>query len=146
VYATARPHETGGRTRPIFQRRHPCYDLGVVPSIFANHQTAMQRRTWMLAGLALLAGCSAAKRTVKKSRGRADRRAKGPKTMGNLLVEGYIADLKKGSKESRIAAAEELANLGNSAKAALPALTPLAKHADAKLRAAATAAIKAIEK
>jgi len=111
-------------------------------SIFANRQTSMQRRTWMLAGLALLAGCSAAKRTAKKSRNR----GKGPKTMGNLLVEGYIADLKKGSTESRITAAKELANLGSSAKAALPALKPLAKHADAKLSAAATAAIRAIEK
>lgn len=102
----------------------------------------MQRRTWMLAGLALVAGCSGSKRAAKKARGR----AKGPKTMGNLLVEGYIADLKKGSTESRITAAKELANLGSSAKAALPALKPLAKHADAKLSAAAIAAIKAIEK
>lgn len=106
----------------------------------------MQRRTWMLAGLALLAGCSASKRTAKKSRSRADGRPKGPKTMGNLLVEGYIADLKNGSTESRIAAAGELTNLGTAAKAALPALKPLTKHADAKLSAAATAAIKAIEK
>ena len=106
----------------------------------------MQRRTWMLAGLALLAGCSAAKRTAKKARGKADTRPKGPKTMGNLLVEGYVADLKNGSTESRITAAKELANLGSSAKAALPALKPLAKHADAALSAAATAAIKAIEK
>lgn len=66
--------------------------------------------------------------------------------MGNLLVDGYIADLKNGSVDSRITAAKELANLGNSAKAALPALKPLVKHADAKLSAAATAAIKAIEK
>ena len=106
----------------------------------------MQRRTWMLGSLALLAGCSAPKRTGKKSRGQADKRAKGPKTMGNLLVEGYIADLKNGSTESRIMAAKELTNLGNSAKAALPALKPLARHADATLSAAATAAIRAIEK
>ena len=106
----------------------------------------MQRRAWILGSLALLAGCSASKRTGKKSRGRADRRAKGPKTMGNLLVEGYIADLRNGSTESRITASRELANLGGSAKAALPALKPLVKHADAKLSAAATAAIKAIEK
>ena len=66
--------------------------------------------------------------------------------MGNLLVEGYIADLKNGSTESRITAAKELANLGSAAKAALPALKPLAKHADAQLSAAATAAIQAIEK
>lgn len=100
----------------------------------------------MLGSLALLAGCSSAKRTGKKSRGRADRRAQGPKTMGNLLVEGYIADLKHGSTESRITAAKELANLGSAAQAALPALKPLARHADAALSAAASAAIKAIEK
>jgi hypothetical protein len=116
------------------------------PSSFANRQTFMQRRTWMLGSLALLAGCSASKRTGKKARGQADRRAKGPKTMGNLLVEGYIAALKNGSTESRITAAKELANLGSSAKAALPALKPLTKHADATLSAAATAAIRAIEK
>lgn len=66
--------------------------------------------------------------------------------MGGLLVEGYIADLKTGSTESRITAAKELANMGRSAKAALPALKPLVKHADATLSAAASAAIKAIEK
>jgi len=106
----------------------------------------MQRRTWMLGSLALFAGCSTAKRPAKKARARTDKRPKGPKTMGNLLVEGYIADLKNGSTASRITAAKELANLGSSAKAALPALAALADHADAKLRAAASAAIEAIEK
>jgi len=106
----------------------------------------MQRRTWILVGLALLAGCSRSKGTGRKSRGQAGKRPKGPKTMGNLLVEGYIADLKNGSTESRITAAKELANMGDSAHAALPALRPLVKHTDATLSAAATAAIKAIEK
>lgn len=106
----------------------------------------MQRRTLMLAGFALLAGCSGSRNAGKKSRGQAGKRPKGPKTMGNLLVEGYIADLKNGSTDSRITAANELANMGSSAKAALPALKPLTNHADAKLSAAATAAIKAIGK
>lgn len=105
----------------------------------------MQRRTWMLAGLALLAGCSASKRWPKKPR-LARKQPKGPKTMGSLLVEGYIADLRNGSTESRISAATELAKLGASARTALPALMPLATHADAKLRAAAVSAIEAIEK
>lgn len=106
----------------------------------------MQRRSWMLAGIALLAGCSSSSGKGKKARGQTRKQPKGPKTMGNLVVEGYITDLKHGSTESRITAAKELAHLGGSAKAALPALKPLAKHADAKLSAAASAAIKAIEK
>lgn len=106
----------------------------------------MQRRTCLLFGLALLAGCSRAKGSAKKPRGQAGKRPKGPKTMGNLLVEGYVADLKNGSVESRITAAKELAAMGSSAKVALPALKPLTTHADANLRAAATKAIEAIGK
>ena len=108
----------------------------------------MRRRTWMLAGLTSLiatVGCSAGGRSQAKNRRRADgKRPKGPKTMGNLLVEGYIADLKNGTTESKITAARELANLGDAARPALPALEPLARHSDAKLSAAAGAAIKAI--
>ena len=106
----------------------------------------MQRRTCLVVGIALLAGCSGTKGVGKKSRGQAGKRPKGPKTMGNLLVEGYIADLKNGSAESRITAAKELAAMGSSAKAALPALKPLTKHADANVSAAATKAIEAIAK
>jgi hypothetical protein len=109
----------------------------------------MQRRTCLLVGLALLAGCSRAKGSAKKARGQAGKRPKGPKgpkTMGNLLVEGYVADLKNGSVESRITAAKELAAMGSSAKATLPALKPLTTHTDANLRAAATKAIEAIGK
>lgn len=106
----------------------------------------MQRRTCLVVGLALLAGCSGRKSAGKKSRGRAGKQPKGPKTMGNLLVEGYVADLNNGSTESRITAAKELAAMGSSAKAALPALKPLTKHADAKVSAAASQAIEAIAK
>ncbi|NBT13903.1 MAG: hypothetical protein EBS56_10045, partial [Planctomycetia bacterium] len=73
----------------------------------------------MLAGLTSLiatVGCSAGGRSQAKNRRRADgKRPKGPKTMGNLLVEGYIADLKNGTTESKITAARELANLGDAA-------------------------------
>lgn len=106
----------------------------------------MQRRTCLIVGMVALAGCSGTKTSGKKPGGQAGRRPKGPQTMGNLLVEGYIGDLKTGSTNSRITAAKELANMGATARAALPALQPLTKHADAKLAAAATAAIKAIGK
>lgn len=106
----------------------------------------MQRRTCLFVGLALLAGCSGTKASAKKARGQTGKRAKGPKTMGNLLIEGYIADLEKGSIESQITAAKELAAMGSSAKAALPALKRLTKHADAAVTAAATKAIDAIAK
>jgi hypothetical protein len=109
----------------------------------------MQRRTCLFVGLALLAGCSGTKASAKKARGQTGKRAKGPKgpkTMGNLLIEGYITDLEKGSIESRITAAKELAAMGSSAKAALPALKRLTKHADAAVTAAATKAIDAIAK
>ena len=106
-------------------------------------------RRWFLtaisaAGAVLLgtaAGCSSSK---KKARNGA--RPKGPKTMGNLLVDGYIADLKKGPANKQIAAAKELGNMGASAKQALPALETLLKDGDAKVREAAQQAIKAIRK
>jgi hypothetical protein len=106
----------------------------------------MQRRTCLVVALALMAGCSGTKAAGKKSRGQAGKRPKGPKTMGNLLVEGYVADLKNGSAESRITAANELAAMGSAAKAALPALGPLTTHADAKVSTAAKKAIAAIKK
>jgi hypothetical protein len=69
-----------------------------------------------------------------------------PKTMGNLLIDGYIADLKKGPAKKQIAAAKELGNMGVSAKPALPALESLVKAGDAQVRDAAQQAIKAIRK
>ena len=88
------------------------------------------------------AGCSGSKK--KKARNGA--RPKGPKTMGNLLVDGYIDDLKKGPATKQIAAAKELGNMGANAKQALPALESLVKGGDAKVREAAQQAIKAIRK
>ena len=88
------------------------------------------------------AGCSGSKK--KKARNGA--RPKGPKTMGNLLVDGYIDDLKKGPATKQIAAAQELSNMGADAKQALPALESLVKGGDAKVREAAQQAIKAIRK
>ena len=86
------------------------------------------------------AGCS---KSAKKNAGK---RGKGPKTMGNLLVDGYIDDLKKGPAKKRIGAANELANMGAGAKQALPALESLVKDGDAQVRQAVQRAIKAIRK
>jgi hypothetical protein len=107
-------------------------------------------RRWFLAtlgaagSLLLVAvpGCSSS----AKKKARNGKRAKGPKTMGNLLVDGYITDLKQGPAEQRIAAAKELGNMGASAKPALPALESLLKDGDAKVRDAVQQAIKAIRK
>jgi hypothetical protein len=123
----------------------------------AAAEPTVSRRRWFVAALgatgviALGAGCSTATKAgaaKKKSRSayREGKRPKGPKTMGNLLVEGYIADLKDGPAEKQVAAAQELSNMGAGAKQALPALESLAKKGDAKVRDAAQQAIKAIRK
>jgi hypothetical protein len=87
-------------------------------------------------------GCSKA----SKKKARNGTRPKGPKTMGNLLVDGYIDDLKKGAAKKKINAAKELGNMGASAKEAIPALEALVKDGDAKVREAAQQAIKSIRK
>ena len=99
--------------------------------------TAISAAGAVLIGAA--AGCSSS--TKKKARN-----GKRPKTMGNLLVDGYIADLKKGPAKKQIAAAKELGNMGASAKQALPALESLLKDGDAKVREAAQQAITSIRK
>lgn len=103
----------------------------------------MLRRSAILALLVAAAGCSSGKSS--RSGGRS-RRPKGPKTMGNLLVDAYVADLKKGSPEKKISAAKELAAMGPNAKSALPALQSLSSDKNSKVSAAAQAAIKAIKK
>jgi hypothetical protein len=100
----------------------------------------------MSVAAAVLAGAAAGCSSAKKKKARSGARPKGPKTMGNLLVDGYIADLKTGPANKQIAAAKELGNMGASAKQALPALETLLKDGDAKVREAAQQAIKAIRK
>jgi hypothetical protein len=103
-------------------------------------------RRWFLAAISAVgagllgtaAGCSNSKKKA--------RNGKRPKTMGNLLVDGYIADLKKGPAKKQIAAAKELGNMGASAKQAIPALESLLKDGDAKVREAAQQAITSIRK
>ena len=101
--------------------------------------TAISAAGAMLLGTA--AGCSSSKKTARNGA-----RPKGPKTMGNLLVDGYIADLKKGPAKKQITAAKELGNMGASANQALPALESLVKDGDANVREAVQQAIKAIRK
>lgn len=104
----------------------------------------MHRRSWIILSLAVLTGCSSAKK--KSPRNQAGKPRKKPKTMANLLIDDYIADLKKGPVAKQLTAARELGNMGATAKAALPALEPLARHTDASLSAAAKLAIKSIKK
>ena len=92
-------------------------------------------------------GCSSStKKHATKKKAQHGKHPKGPKTMGNLLVDSYIADLKKGPAEKQIDAAKELGNMGASAKQAIPALESLLKDGDAKVRAAAQQAITSIRK
>jgi hypothetical protein len=120
------------RVSPMSQPAKPCSRRCLLTAISAAGAVL----------IAAAAGCSSS--TKKKARNGA--RPKGPKTMGNLLVDGYIADLKKGPAKKQIAAAKELGNMGASAKSALPALESLVKAGDAQVRDAARQAIKAIRK
>ena len=118
----------------------------------------MRRRLWFSVALLLLAGCSSSSSATKKSRPRSattrsatkgskrSKAPKGPKTMGGLLVQGYIDDLKNGAVDGQIMAAKELGAMGADAKSALPALQPLTNHSDPKLREAAKQAIARIKK
>ena len=115
----------------MIQSARPCSRRGFLTSISAAGAVLVAATT----------GCSSSK---KKARNGA--RPKGPKTMGNLLIDGYIDDLKKGPATKQIAAAQELGNMGADAKQALPALESLVKDGDAKVREAAQQAIKAIRK
>jgi hypothetical protein len=66
--------------------------------------------------------------------------------MGNLVVDAYVTDLKKGPREKKIAAARHLAAMGSSAKAAVPTLQSLAADKDASVSSAAKEALAAIKK
>ncbi|MFM8702652.1 MAG: hypothetical protein ACKOHG_02080 [Planctomycetia bacterium] len=125
----------------------------------AAEPTPSSRRSFVVAlgaaAVTLVAaavGCSTGSKSAgsakKKSHTahRNGKRPKGPKTMGNLLVDGYIDDLKSGPAAKQVAAAQELCNMGAGAKKALPALESLTKNSDAQVREAAQQAIKAIRK
>lgn len=127
-----------------------CYDPQSLPGLPSRNRF-MRRRLAIIALLLLTAGCSSkakSSRPTLRSLGPASRakRPKGPKTMGNLLVNAYVDDLKKGPPQKKIAAAQQLAAMGPNAKAAVPALESLAADSDATVSAAAKQALKAIKK
>lgn len=101
----------------------------------------MQRRAWLAMVLLTAVGCSSA--TKKKS---TKKRPKGPQTMGGLLLDAYIDDLKSPSADKRINAARELANMGANAKKAVPALEKMAADKDTKVSGAAKQALASIRK
>lgn len=104
----------------------------------------MRRREWLAVIAVAIAGCGTARTKGKSARGR--KKPRGPQTMGNLLVDGYVADLADASAAKRAAAAKELGAMGSAAKSALPALERVAKDADAAAAGAARDAIASIRK
>lgn len=130
--------------------RPKCYDPQGFPGL-PSRNVSMHRRPAIIALLLLAAGCSSKTKSAKptlRSLGPAGRvkRPKGPKTMGNLLVNAYVDDLKKGPPQKKIAAAQQLAAMGPSAKVAVPVLESLTADNDASVSAAAKQALKAIRK
>lgn len=107
----------------------------------------MRRRHWLTIVALTVFGCSSAtkKRKSGSTTGR-KRMNRGPQTFGNLLVAGYMDDLKSGPAEKKIAAARELGNMGADAKPALPLLEKLGSDKNAKVSAAAKSAAAAIRK
>ena len=109
----------------------------------------MRRRHWLAAIALLAAGCSSSTAAKKKKSGKLSGRQRmnsGPQGFGNVLIPAYIADLKTGTTEKKITAAQELGNMGPRAKEALPALEKLVSDRNPKVSGAAKAAVAAIKK
>lgn len=110
----------------------------------------MRRRFWLSTIVVLVAGCSSKGGTSGLDRLPAGtggaKRAKGPQTMGNLLLASYVEDLKSPTAAKRVKAAQELGNMGQGAKSAIPALEKLTSDKDAKVSAAAKSALANIRK
>ncbi|MFM7107101.1 MAG: hypothetical protein ACKOZU_00570 [Planctomycetaceae bacterium] len=111
----------------------------------------MRRRHWFAAVALLAAGCSSSSSSAKKKKksGKVSgiqRMKAGPQGFGNVLIPAYIDDLKTGSAEKKITAAQELGNMGSRAKEALPALEKLVSDKNPKVSGAAKAAVAAIKK
>ncbi|MFN7812499.1 MAG: hypothetical protein ACK5SI_07545 [Planctomycetia bacterium] len=115
----------------------------------------LRRRFVVAAALLCLAGCSSGSGTKKKSSTAKKRprsavpknRSRGPQSLEGLMaMDEYVKDLDHASPEKRIEAVKRLGAVGPSAKSALPKLEKLAAGDDAKLAAAAQAAIKKISR
>jgi hypothetical protein len=104
----------------------------------------MRRRAWLVAVMLAAAGCSSSTKSRPKSA--RSKRPKGPQTMGNLLLDAYIDDLKSPAADKKINAARELANMGSGAKKAVPALEKMANEKDKKVSEAARQALASIRK
>jgi hypothetical protein len=130
--------------------------LGTGGDFVGRHVVAMNprwtiSRRWWLAAL-IVGGCSSKSRSgptnkLPGSYSRSDRkRAKGPQTMGTLLLDSYVKDLDSPSAQTRARAARELGNMGGDAKSAVPKLEKLAGDKDAAVSTAAKQALKSIRK
>jgi HEAT repeat protein len=109
----------------------------------------MRRRLWLSAVVLLVAGCSSKGKSGLDrlpAGQRGAKRPKGPQTMGGLLLASYVEDLKSPTAAKRIKAAEELGNMGQDARSAIPALEKLASDKDAKVSKAAKSALTNIRK
>lgn len=114
---------------------------------------AFRRRLLFTSLLLTAAGCSsgstaAKKKTAKKPRSAVPKnRSRGPQSLEGLMeMDQYVKDLDHASADRRIEAAKRLGAVGPSAKSALGKLTKLAADDDAKVAAAAQAAIKKISR
>jgi HEAT repeat protein len=127
----------------------------VFQSIFLPTVSPMNRRrfvstTVLTVAAVVISACSGKK---QKRGGGLDRlpagapaakRPKGPQTMGNLLVDAYIADLASPQIDKRLRAARELGNMGSAAKKALPAIEKMARDTNPQVSTAAKEALAAI--
>lgn len=109
----------------------------------------MRRRHWLVAVALFASGCSSSSTGTKRKSGKMSGRQRmnrGPQTFSNLLVDGYIDDLKNGSADKKVKAAHELGNMGSEAKSALPMLEKLSADKNPKISAAAKSAVSSIRK
>ncbi len=74
------------------------------------------------------------------------KRPKGPQTMGGFMLDAWKDDLSNASSDKRIRAANELANMGSSARSALPTLEKMTSDRNPQVAAAARAAVAAIKR
>lgn len=113
-----------------------------------------RRRLVLATALFAVAGCSSAtgdkKKVTKNKKQRSavpKNRSRGPQSLEGLMaMDQYVSDLDHASPARRIEAAKRLGAVGPSAKSALGKLQKLADDGDAKVAAAAQAAIKKISR